>query len=77
MTRKATCLEDIGDERDQAVFMASVEILFDGDFQAALDHYNKSVEEDEEYRRKKKAALEAKSEDERRAEMVLRYATHQ
>lgn len=40
MTKIATRLEDIGDERDQAVFMATVKLWFNGDFQAALDHYN-------------------------------------
>lgn len=45
MEKNVTRLEDIGDERDQAVFMASVKVFFDGDFQAALDHYNNTQEE--------------------------------
>lgn len=40
MSKTATKLEDIGDERDQAVFMAVVKLWFNGDLQAALDHYN-------------------------------------
>lgn len=45
MTKIASSLKDIGDERDQAVFMATVKLWFDGDFQAALDNYNTSVAE--------------------------------
>ena len=45
MAKIATKLEDIGDERDQAVFMATVKLYFNGDFQAALDHYNQSAAE--------------------------------
>lgn len=41
MTEIATKLEDIGDERDQAVFMATVRLWFGGNFQAALDEYNR------------------------------------
>jgi hypothetical protein len=51
MSKIATRLEDIGDERDQAVFMATVKVFFNGDFQAALDHYNKSAAELDEHRR--------------------------
>lgn len=45
MTKKASSLKDIGDERDQAVFMATVKLWFDGNFQAALDNYNASIAE--------------------------------
>jgi hypothetical protein len=45
MVKIATKLEDIGSERDQAVFMATVKLWFGGDIQAALDHYNASVAE--------------------------------
>ncbi len=48
MANKATKLSDIGDERDQAVFMAMVKVWFNGDFQAALDDYNKTQEKYEE-----------------------------
>ena len=40
MAKIATGLEDIGDERDQAVFMAAVKLWYNGDFQVALDEYN-------------------------------------
>jgi len=42
MRKPATKLEDIGNERDQAVFMAVVKVWFDGDIQAALDYYNET-----------------------------------
>ena len=45
MAQKATKLEDIGDERDQKAFMAGVKVFFDGNIQAALHEYNKSVAE--------------------------------
>lgn len=48
MAKKATCLQDIGDERDQAVFMATVKLWFNGDLQAALDYYNETQEYYEE-----------------------------
>lgn len=44
MAKIATKLEDIGDERDQAVFMATVKLWFNGDLQAALDRYNAAQE---------------------------------
>ncbi|MEI7847290.1 MAG: hypothetical protein WCK35_15935 [Chloroflexota bacterium] len=44
MAKKATKLEDIGDERDQKVFMTTVKVWFNGDFQAALDRYNRTQE---------------------------------
>ncbi len=43
MAKIATKLEDIGDERDQAVFMATVKLWFNGDFQAALINYNEKM----------------------------------
>lgn len=43
MVKIATKLEDIGDDRDQAVFMAAVKVWFDGDFQKALDARNRIV----------------------------------
>ena len=45
MAKKATKLSDIGDERDQKVFLAVTQVFHNGDLQAALDHYNKSQEE--------------------------------
>jgi hypothetical protein len=42
MAKKATKLEDIGDERDQAFFLAAAQVLFNGDLQKAFDNYNEA-----------------------------------
>ncbi len=47
MAKIATKLEDIGDERDQAVFMAAVKLWYNGDIQLALADYNDAQAEDE------------------------------
>ena len=45
MAMKATKLEDIGNERDQKVFMTMVKLWFNGNFQIALDERNKMLAE--------------------------------
>lgn len=48
MAFKVAKLEDIGDERDQKVFMTIAENWFGGNVQAMLDDYNRIQEKYEE-----------------------------
>lgn len=69
MAKTATKIEEIGDERDQAVFMAMTKLWFNGDLQAALDDYNKSIAELEELEKQPGVVT---SPFDKKAEVVLR-----
>jgi hypothetical protein len=61
MAKKATKLEDIGDERDQKVFAAVAKVWFGGDDQAMLDWYNEKGEELENMERQSGVVTSAKT----------------